>query len=107
MMMLENPTMNLNANQRPVSKVSDSADQTIVRLVLHSLGRPKTIRAEGCSFITTRERFQVKLSVKVTERFTDSWINAAVVLRCCLVHCTTQPGAERGFGHWLQLVCCA
>jgi len=25
---------------------------------------------------------------------------------CCLVHCTTQPGAKRGFGHWLQLMGC-
>src|SRR5882724_9236543 len=26
------------------------------------------------------------------------------MLRCSLVHCTTQPGAERGFGHWLHQV---
>jgi len=25
----------------------------------------------------------------------------------CLMHCTTQLGAKRGFRHWLQLVCWA
>jgi len=46
--------------------------------VLHKHGRPRTIREEGCSFITRRERFWVKLSVNTTEIFTDSQINPAV-----------------------------
>src|SRR5882724_10377363 len=35
------------------------------------------IGEKGCSFITKRERFWVKLSAKEIERFTDSWINPA------------------------------
>ena len=58
-------------------KVRDSTDQVIVRLVLHNHGRPRTIRAEGCSFITKRERDWVKLSANKIDRFKDSWINPA------------------------------
>src|SRR5882724_3879299 len=46
-----------NTNSRACLKVRDSADQLIIRLVLYSHGRPKMIRAEGCSFVTKRERF--------------------------------------------------
>ena len=59
-------------------KVRDSADQLIVRLVLHNHGRPRMIRAEGCSFITKRERFWVELLANEMERFTDSRINPAI-----------------------------
>ena len=67
-----------NTDRRPVLKVRDSTDQSIVRLVLCNHGRPRTIGAEGCSFITRRERVWVKLSVNKTEIFTDSWINPAI-----------------------------
>jgi len=46
-----------------------------IRLVLHSQGRPRIIRADGCSFITRRERDWVEWSANETEIFTDSWIN--------------------------------
>src|SRR5882724_10630988 len=39
----------------PVLKVSKSADQSTVRLVLRSHGSPRTIGADGCSFVTRRE----------------------------------------------------
>jgi len=67
-----------STNQGPVLKGRDSTDQLIIRLVLCNHGRPRTIRAEWCSFITKRERFWVKLSAKVIESFTDSWINPEV-----------------------------
>jgi len=44
--------------ERPV------ADQLIIRLVLLNQGRSRMIEAEGCSFITKRVRFWVKLSSK-------------------------------------------
>src|SRR5882724_6907577 len=44
-----------NADRGPVLKVSERADQSIVGLVLRSQGRPRTIGADGCSFITRRE----------------------------------------------------
>ena len=50
----------------------------IIRLVLYSHGRPKMIRAEGCSFVTKRERDWVEWSANKTEIFTDSWINLVV-----------------------------
>ena len=43
-----------NADQGPALKVRDSIDQSIIILVLSNQGRPRTIRAEGCSFITKR-----------------------------------------------------
>ena len=49
-----------NTDQGPVLKVRDSANQSIVGLVLHNHGRPKMIGAEGCSLITKRERFCVE-----------------------------------------------
>jgi len=69
---------NGNTDQGPVLKVSESADQSIVRLVLHSQGRPRKIGADGCSFITRREKDWVKWSANETDIFTDSWINPAV-----------------------------
>src|SRR5882724_9160795 len=69
---------NGNADRGPVLKVSERADQSIVRLVLCSHGRPRTIGADGCSFITKRERDWVKQSANEMEIFTDSWINPAV-----------------------------
>jgi len=45
--------------------------------VLRSQGRPRTIGADGCSFVTRRERLGQEVSNK-TEIFTDSWINPAV-----------------------------
>ena len=50
----------------------------IIRLMLHSWGRPRTIRVEGCSFITRGESVWIKLSANETERFTNSWINPEV-----------------------------
>ena len=50
----------------------------IIGLVLHSQGRARTIGADGCSFITRKERDWVKWSANETEIFTDSWINLAV-----------------------------
>ena len=44
-----------NVHQWPVFMMGDSADQLIIRLVLHSHGRPKTIGVEG--FATKRDRF--------------------------------------------------
>src|SRR5882724_3792452 len=67
-----------NAHRGPVLKVSERADQLIVRLVLRSHGRPRTIGADGCSFVTRRERNWVEWSAKETEIFTDSWINPVV-----------------------------
>src|SRR5882724_5227943 len=49
-----------NVDRGPVLKVSESADQLTVGLVLCSHGSPRTIRADGCSFITRRERDWVK-----------------------------------------------
>src|SRR5882672_7499126 len=46
-----------NTDQGPVLKVRDNVDQLIVGLVLRSHGRPKTIGADGWSFVTRRERF--------------------------------------------------
>jgi len=48
---------NGNTDRGPILKVRDNVDQLIVRLVLHSHGRPKTNGADGWSFITRRERF--------------------------------------------------
>src|SRR5882672_4622920 len=48
---------NGNTNQGPILKVRDKVDQLIVRLVLCNHGRPKTIGADGWSFVTRRERF--------------------------------------------------
>src|SRR5882724_13222714 len=45
-----------NADREPVLKVRERADQLIIGLVLHSQGRPRMIVADGCSFITKRER---------------------------------------------------
>jgi len=59
-------------------KVRESTDQFIIRLVIHSHGRPRTIGADGCSFITRRERDWVEQPAKETAIFTDSWINPAV-----------------------------
>src|SRR5882724_9412107 len=44
-----------NADRGPVLKVSERADQSIVGLVPCSQGSPRTIRADGCSFVTRRE----------------------------------------------------
>jgi len=44
------------ADRGPVLKVSKSADQSTVGLVLCSHGSPRTIGADGCSFVTRRER---------------------------------------------------
>jgi len=46
-----------NTDRGPVLKVRDRVDQSIVGFVLRSHGRPKTIGAEGWSFVTRRERF--------------------------------------------------
>src|SRR5882724_9988280 len=62
----------------PVLKVRESADQSIIGLVLCSHGRPRTIGADGCSFVTKRERDWVEQSANKTEILTDSWINPAV-----------------------------
>ena len=59
-------------------KVSESADQSTVGLVLHSHGIPRTIGVDRCSFVTRRERDWVEWSVNETEIFTDSWINLVV-----------------------------
>jgi len=67
-----------NTAQGPVLKVRERANQSIVRLVLHNHGRPRIIGADGCSFITNRERDWVEWSANETEIFTDSWINPAV-----------------------------
>src|SRR5882672_9497987 len=45
-----------NTDRGPIFKVRDRVDQSIVRLVLRSHGRPKTIGADGWSFVTRRER---------------------------------------------------
>ena len=47
-------------------------------MVLCSHGRPRTIGADGCRFITRRERDWVEKSANETETFTNSWINLAV-----------------------------
>src|SRR5882724_11036429 len=67
-----------STDRGPVLKVSERADQSIVGLVLHSHGRPRTIRAAGWSFVTKRERDWVEQSANETEVLTDSWINPAV-----------------------------
>jgi len=67
-----------NTDQGPVLKVRDSTDQLLIRLVLHNQGRPRTIGAEGCSFVTKRDRFWVELSAKEIVILTDSWINPAI-----------------------------
>src|SRR5467141_1576514 len=46
-----------NTDRGPVLKVRDRVDKSIVGLVLCSHGRPKTIGANGWSFVTRRERF--------------------------------------------------
>ena len=58
--------------------VRERADQSIVGLVLHSHGRPRTIGADRCSFVTKRERDWVEQSANETEILTDSWINPVV-----------------------------
>src|SRR5882672_3067851 len=40
-----------NTNQGPIFKVRDNVDQLIIGLVLQSHGRPKTIGADGWSFV--------------------------------------------------------
>ena len=67
-----------NADRGPVLKVRESADQSIIGLVLHSQGRPKMIGVDGCNFFIKRERYWVKKSANETEIFTDSWINPVV-----------------------------
>ena len=67
-----------NADRGPVLNVRESTDQSIIRLVLCSHGRPRMIRADRCSFVTRRERNWVKWSANETDIFTDSWINPAV-----------------------------
>src|SRR5882724_11375258 len=67
-----------NADRGPVLKVSERANQLIIRLVLRSHGRPRTIGADGCSFVTRRERDWVEQSANETEISTDSWINTTV-----------------------------
>jgi len=69
---------NGSTNQGPVLKVRDNSNQSIIRLVFRSNGRPRTIGAEGCSLVTKRERVWVELSANETETFSDSWINSAV-----------------------------
>ena len=69
---------NGNTDRGPVLKVRERANQSIIGLVLHSHGRPRMIRADGCSFITKRERDWVEQSANETEILTDSWINLAV-----------------------------
>jgi len=69
---------NGNADRGPVLKVSERADQSIIGLVLHSHGRPRTIGADGCNFVTKRERDWVEQSANEMEIFTDSWINPVV-----------------------------
>ena len=59
-------------------KVSERANQLIVRLVLRSHGSPRTIGADGCSFVTKREIDWFEQSANKTEILTDSWINPAV-----------------------------
>ena len=48
---------NGNTDWGHIWKVRDNVDQSIVGLVLRSHGRPKTIGADGWSFVTRRERF--------------------------------------------------
>src|SRR5882724_6319233 len=67
-----------NTDRGPVLKVSKRADQSIVGLVLRSHGSPRTIGADGCSFVTKRVRDWVEQSANETEILTDSWINLAV-----------------------------
>ena len=67
-----------NVDREPVLKVRDSTNQSIIGLVLCSHGRPRTIGADRCSFITKRERDWVKQSADETEILTDSWINRVV-----------------------------
>jgi len=58
-------------------KVRESADQSIIRLVLHSQGRPRIIRADG-AVSSPGERETGEWSANETEIFTDSWINPTV-----------------------------
>src|SRR5882724_6710699 len=51
-----------NADQGPVLKTSKRDNQSIIGLVLRSHGRPSTIGADGCSFVTKRERDWVEQS---------------------------------------------
>jgi len=46
--------------------------------VLCSHGRPRTIGADVCSFVTKRERDWAEGSANEMEVFTDSWINPVV-----------------------------
>jgi len=69
---------NGNTDRGPVLKVNERADQSIVGLVLHSHGRPRTIGADRCNFVTKRERDWVEQSANKTEILTDPWINLAV-----------------------------
>src|SRR5882724_9444661 len=45
-----------NADRGPVLKVSERDNQSIIGLVLCSHGRPRMIGADGCNFVTKRER---------------------------------------------------
>ena len=62
----------------PDLNVNDKVAQSIVGLVSHNQGRPRTIEADGCRFITRRHRSWMELSAKTTDNFTDSWMNPAV-----------------------------
>ena len=64
-------------------KVSERANQFIIGLVICNHGSPRTIRADGCSFITKRETDWVEQSANKTEILTDSWINPAVAGFTC------------------------
>ena len=48
-------------------KVSERADQSIVGLVLCSHGRPRMIGADGCNFVTKKERDWVEQSANETD----------------------------------------
>jgi len=61
-----------NADQGPVLKVRESANQLFVGLVLHSHRRPRKIRDDGCSFITRRERETVSSSQQMRQRYAQT-----------------------------------
>ena len=61
-----------NTDRGPVLKVSERANQSIVRLALCSHGRPRMISADGCSFVTRKERDWVEWSANETDIFSDS-----------------------------------
>ena len=62
---------NGNTDQGPVLKVSKRANQLIIGLVLCSHGRPRTIGADGCSFVTKRERDWVEQS-QMRQRYQET-----------------------------------